>query len=49
MPESTITAARSSEPYPGYSVLEGQYELHETGTYVIKNTIAVVAKVLLFF
>jgi len=30
MPESTIPAARSSEPYPGYSVLEGQYELHET-------------------
>ena len=34
MPESTIPAARSSEPYPGYSVLEGQYELHETGKYI---------------
>ena len=32
MPEST---ARSSAP-PGYSALEGQYELHETGTHFIK-------------
>ena len=39
MPESTIPAARSSEPYPGYSVLEGQYELHETGKYMSSKTL----------
>ena len=31
MPEATNIAASSTESYPGYSVLDGQYELHETG------------------
>ena len=33
MPESTIIPTNSSDQYRGYSVLEGQYELHETGNY----------------
>jgi len=30
MPEATNIAASSTETFPGYSVLDGQYELHET-------------------
>ena len=33
MPEATNIAASSTESYPGYSVLDGQYELHETGNF----------------
>ena len=33
MPEATKIAASSTESYPGYSVLDGQYELHETGNF----------------
>ena len=31
MPESTLIPTHSTDPYRGYAVLEGQYELHETG------------------
>ena len=31
MPEATNNGASSTETFPGYSVLDGQYELHETG------------------
>ena len=33
MPEATNIAASSTESFPGYSVLDGQYELHETGNF----------------
>ena len=33
MPEATNIAASSTETFPGYSVLDGQYELHETGNF----------------
>ena len=33
MPEATNVAASSTETFPGYSVLDGQYELHETGNF----------------
>ena len=33
MPEATNIAASSTESFPGYSVLDGQYELHETGDF----------------
>ena len=33
MPEATNNGASSTETFPGYSVLDGQYELHETGNF----------------